>query len=222
LSSFQELPLFPLNTVLFPGMVLPLHIFEERYKVMMNHCISHEQPFGVLLIREGLEVGGTATVFDVGTAAQITQIDQLEDGRMNIASLGINRFKLIDLLDDSQPYLMGLVEEYPFAESDTPAAAHEADVLSPVLNRYLTALAKVGRVNISLDQIPNDATTLAFLSAIVLRAPLEEKQNLLSQASLVSLLRRVKSMLKEEIEVINLLSKSAPKWYDEPSLFSPN
>jgi hypothetical protein len=80
----------------------------------------------------------------------------------------------------------------------------------------------MGRVNISLEQMPDDATTLAFLSAIVLRAPLEEKQNLLSQASLVSLLRRVKSMLSEETEVINLLSKSAPKWYDEPSLFSPN
>jgi Lon protease-like protein len=203
-------------------MVLPLHIFEERYKVMVNHCRSTEQPFGVLLIREGLEVGGSATVFDIGTLAQITQIDELDDGRMNIASLGINRFKLIDLLDDDQPYLTGLIEEFPFEESDTPAAAQEARILSPVLDRYLEALAKMGRVSISLEQIPDDATTLAFLASIVLRAPLEEKQTLLSQASLVGLLRRVKSMLTEETEVINLLSKSAPKWYDEPSLFSPN
>ena len=77
-----ELPLFPLNVVLFPGMSLPLHIFEERYKAMIGACSEHDTPFGVLLIKEGQEVGDPAEPFQVGTTARITEVQQLEDGRM--------------------------------------------------------------------------------------------------------------------------------------------
>ena len=87
-DQWSNLPLFPLNTVLFPGMVLPLHIFEERYKLMMNRCLEQERPFGVVLIREGAEVGEQAVPYDVGTTSVIAGVTRYDDGRMNIVSLG--------------------------------------------------------------------------------------------------------------------------------------
>jgi len=70
----MELPLFPLNTVLFPGATLPLHVFEERYKQMINQCLESRSPFGVLLIRSGNEVGTPTEPFEVGTTASIAHV----------------------------------------------------------------------------------------------------------------------------------------------------
>src|SRR5688572_13111983 len=86
-----ELPLFPLNTVLFPGMPLRLHIFEERYKLMIERCYSSGAPFGGTLIRKGGEVGGGADPFLIGCTALITEIEPLNDGRMNIVAVGHER-----------------------------------------------------------------------------------------------------------------------------------
>ncbi|MBF6600779.1 MAG: LON peptidase substrate-binding domain-containing protein [Dehalococcoidia bacterium] len=75
----MDLRLFPLQTVLFPGMRLPLHIFEERYKIMVRECIDEDAPFGVVLIRSGAEVGGGAIPHDVGTTARIIQVEYLDE-----------------------------------------------------------------------------------------------------------------------------------------------
>jgi Lon protease-like protein len=79
-SQWTDLPLFPMNTVLFPGMVLSLHIFEERYKLMINRCLEEERSFGVLLIRKGQEVGGSAIPYDVGTTTTIAGLNRLTAG----------------------------------------------------------------------------------------------------------------------------------------------
>lgn len=217
-----EIPLFPLHTVLFPGMILPLHIFEERYKIMMHHCLTRNHPFGVVLIREGSEIGGGAKVFDVGTTAHITQVDKLSDGRMNIATLGIHRFKIHRLYEDKEPYLVGLVEAYPFDESDAQTIQHEAQRLAPILMKYLDTLAQISQSEVGLDKIPDDATTLALLTAIVMRIPTEEKQALLSVGSLAALLQQEYAMLNQEARVLDLMTKTAPSWRDEPMPFSPN
>ena len=105
-SDLLELPLFPLNLVLFPGMRLPLHIFEERYKTMISNCIERKTPFGVLLIKEGREAGGPAEPFRIGTTARITQNTQLEGGRLNILTIGEKRFELVEILS-STPFMVG-------------------------------------------------------------------------------------------------------------------
>src|SRR5437667_12828417 len=79
-----ELPLFPLNTVLFPTAPLTLHIFEERYKDMVSRCIAEDIPFGVVLIREGREVGAPSLPFEVGTTAQSVSVAQLVHGRSHL------------------------------------------------------------------------------------------------------------------------------------------
>src|SRR5262245_66168313 len=113
-----ELPLFPLNTVLFPGMPLRLHIFEERYKLMIGRCYAEGEPFGVTLIKRGQEVGGRAEPFQIGCKAVITEVEPLEGGRMNIVAVGSERFQ-IHSLKHNQPYLIGMVDSLPLANDDS-------------------------------------------------------------------------------------------------------
>ena len=104
-----ELPLFPLNTVLFPGMPINLHIFEPRYKLMIEQCIQNDEPFGVVLIHKGTEASGPlAEPHPIGCTAQITQVERLDDGRMNILAVGGERFQ-IRSLNLFEPYLVGTV-----------------------------------------------------------------------------------------------------------------
>jgi hypothetical protein len=104
-----EIPLFPLRTVLFPGMSLPLRIFEERYKTMVRELLAGGGRFGVLLIREGQEVGGGAIPYDIGTTAVIEQCQEAEQGRFIVAARGERRFRLARMLSP-RPYPYGSVE----------------------------------------------------------------------------------------------------------------
>jgi Lon protease-like protein len=91
----MELPLFPLNTVLCPGIALPLHVFEERYRAMVRHCLESSSPFGVVLIREGREVGTGAISFSgIGTIAEIRDAGSYDDGRYDLLVVGTRRFEI--------------------------------------------------------------------------------------------------------------------------------
>ena len=90
----EELPLFPLKVVLFPGNILPLHIFEERYRLMVQHCLEEKSNFGVILIKKGSEVDDQAEPYNVGTAVRIIETDIMDDRRMNIITTGQYRFQI--------------------------------------------------------------------------------------------------------------------------------
>src|SRR5436853_683939 len=115
----RELPLFPLNVVLFPGMRLPLHIFEDRYKLMIGTCMVTDQTFGVSLIQSGREVGGPAEVHPVGTTARIVEVERLPEGRLNLVAVGVDRFRIIERID-GQPYAQGRVELLPDRPEPVP------------------------------------------------------------------------------------------------------
>ena len=102
----MELPVLPLNAVLFPGGRLPLHIFEERYKLMISRCVERGEPFGVCLIRRGSEVGEAAVEpFRVGTTAHIRELQELAEGRLNIVCTGGQRFTIREISDRlGQPF----------------------------------------------------------------------------------------------------------------------
>jgi Lon protease-like protein len=105
-----DIPIFPLRSVLCPGVALPLHIFEERYRLMIGRCIDRDEPFGVVLLREGGEVGPWhGQVAAVGTTAAIRRAGAYPDGRMDILTVGQQRFRLEGLDQDSEPYLVGHV-----------------------------------------------------------------------------------------------------------------
>src|SRR5687768_9701668 len=125
------LPLFPLHTVLFPGHPLPLHIFEPRYRLMIGRCLEQSAPFGVVLIRAGLEVGAPAEPYAVGTRAEIVRHERLDDGRLNLLCVGRERFRVRELIP-GEPYLLGLVEELADAPIE-PDAADLAAELSAAL-----------------------------------------------------------------------------------------
>jgi Lon protease-like protein len=112
MAETHHIPLFPLNTVLLPLGVLPLHVFEERYKEMIGQCLGENQPFGVVLIKEGEEVGEPAIPYEVGTGAHIAQAVPLAEGRMNIVVTGTKRFRILDTVQE-RPYLVSRVRYWP-------------------------------------------------------------------------------------------------------------
>ena len=197
-AKTMELPLFPLNNiVLFPGMVLPLHIFEPRYREMINRCMSEQLPFGVLLIKEGSEVGEPAIPHLVGTAARIMRVETQDDGRMNITVIGTQRFRVKEL-HHRFSYLTGTVETMPLVNGSTKLADDLAHRVRPRLLEYVELLSKASRQKLTLDRLPEDALTLALMVAIALQVNNEEKQALLSLVGIPEMLARELHLLSRE------------------------
>ena len=140
----MQIPLFPLHTVLAPGIALPLHIFEDRYRIMVRRCLDGSSPFGVVLIREGSEVippGGVQqlSIAAVGTLAEIREASRYADGRFDLLAVGTSRFVVREVRTDMEPYLVAEVEPYP----DQPGGADPevADELaSRVTRRFVDYL----------------------------------------------------------------------------------
>lgn len=197
-SAMDGLPLFPLRTVLFPGMALPLHIFEERYRLMIARCMEEHSPFGVVLIRSGEEVGGAANPHDIGTTARIVSVQRLEDGRMNVVALGEQRFRILQL-DNSEPYLMGEVEYLQSEETDAAPLREEAPRVAALFGeRHRLSLAVTGQWIRSID-LPSDPDTLADFVAYQLELPVTAKQELLEMLSVLARLRCETKLLGEQI-----------------------
>jgi Lon protease-like protein len=213
----DTLPLFPLNTVLFPGQLLPLHIFEPRYRQMMGECIQHGQPFGVVLIRSGEEVGETAEPVEVGTTAHIVQVENVDD-RMNILCVGKARFRIAQLLHD-KPYLSGRIEWWPWEPYQAGRA--EVDRIRRQLDRYVRALAESAASQLDLA-LPDEPATLAHIAASVLQVDLSEKQQLLTTASIGDLLADVAGLLRRELRAWQIVQASRQLSPDETSSFSLN
>ncbi|MEJ2747734.1 MAG: LON peptidase substrate-binding domain-containing protein [Anaerolineae bacterium] len=212
-----ELPLFPLNTVLFPGMPLPLHIFEERYQEMIRLCLAEKRPFGVVLIREGqAEQGPLAEPYAIGCTADIIQVQKLDDDRLFIMTVGQDRFR-IQSLDRQRPYLMGQVELLPLAGGPTQLLQRAADRLYPLVLEYLTVLADVGKVEFDPEQIPTDPDDLGFLAASFIQLPTDEKQELLEAETAVELFQNLQSLYQEEVAIMRTMPR-----IDDVGLFSMN
>jgi len=178
----MELPLFPLNTVLFPGAMLPLHIFEERYKLMIASCIEERRPFGVLLIREGWEVGATAEPFEVGTTAHIARVDELEEGKMDLVCLGGKRFRTVRLVSED-PYLTGEVEFLSSTSTDDPKAKELSDDAGSLFAEYVRLYLAISNQWARSVEMPGEPDGLAdFIGARLGVAP-QVKQRLLEELS---------------------------------------
>ncbi len=136
-----EIPLFPLHTVLCPGVALPLHIFEERYRRMIGRCIDREESFGVVLIRHGREVGSSALrIADVGTTALIREAGRYPDGRMDIVTVGGTRFRIEGVEEHHDGYLVGWVTHLDERLGDERRANAYADRVRQRFLRYLEML----------------------------------------------------------------------------------
>ena len=200
----RELPLFPLNTVLFPSLPLPLHIFEERYKLMIGTCVVTDNLFGVCLIKEGVEVGGPAEPFEIGTVARIAEVERLPDGRMNLMTFGTQRFRLDEVIQ-REPYLVGRVV---VLEPSVEPAADElvADVADRLL-RYLREVRGAARLP-DRGELLADVDRLSYLAAATLGLPARERQSFLEIDSAVDRLQQARDLLRREIENARLFGRA--------------
>jgi Lon protease-like protein len=203
----EEMPLFPLNTVLFPGMPLPLHIFEPRYREMIAVCSRDERPFGVVLIKDGQEVGEAAEPFTVGTMARIVGVDRLPDGRLNIMTIGTQRFRLLEHFADRKSYLVGEVE--PLKDDSTPTEVLQelAKEVGTLGQRYAALVQTASEHDLVPLQLPGDAEEISYTIGAGLHIRNEERQHLLELVSTTARLGAEKQILQREIQLIEELLK---------------
>jgi Lon protease-like protein len=188
----MQIPLFPLNTVLFPWGPLPLRIFEPRYIDMVGRCMKETTPFGVLLIREGHEAG-PATVHEVGTLAEISDWYQGSDGLLGITAVGGQRFRLVSSERQSDGLNIGEIEPVP-PEPDMPLPAAYARML-PLLEHVLDDLGKLYE---SLERRYDDAVWVSYRLMEILPIDLEEKQESLASSDTLGRLRRIEQFLASQ------------------------
>jgi len=200
----HQLPLFPLGTTLFPGATLNLHIFEERYKLMIGRCLERGAPFGVVLLRAGHEVsegrvGAQPTQpYAVGTFALISANIKLDDGRYLLTAVGEGRFRTRSIIQHA-PYLIASVEELL---DETPAeAVAAARTLRATYERYWQGVAVATGVPVQAEELPDDPVSLSYQLADRIQVPFGRKQHWL-EIDLVTRLREINGDLRAELAIL--------------------
>lgn len=208
-----ELPIFPLNTVLFPGMPLRLHIFERRYQVMLKDIMNGNHTFGVCLIRFGQEANGPLPLpFPVGCTARVIQTEPLGDGRVNLTAVGDERFHILST-SDNKPYLSAFVESTPLKTHQTLEVVRGVHSLRRRVASYLALLARLNNkeeeeqiLDLDFDltqlELPEDPMLLIYLAAALLQVPPAEKQPMLEADTAALLLRQVQRMYRRELALL--------------------
>jgi len=199
----DRLPLFPLGTVLFPGMPLPLHVFEPRYRQLVDDLMAGPEPraFGVIAIREGHEVGADAlrALYEVGCVGLVRRVDGLPDGRFAVMTVGTRRFRLLGT-DDSRPYLQGDVEML----SEPEAGDSLEELTSSVRRAFADYHAALAEPDSELD-LPDDPALMSYVVAATLLLDLPERQALLEAPNSERRLRLEVDLLKRELGLIRTL-----------------
>jgi uncharacterized protein len=223
----KMLPLFPLSTVLFPGMRLPLHVFEERYRTLVAELLDGPEPrrFGAIAIRSGREVGasGAAALHEIGCVAAVRKVTPHADGRYDLQTVGTDRFRLVSV-DRSRPYLQGEVELLPDDIAEPGAAESAAVAVRQVqtgFRGYLNALADQGGGVISVADLPDEPGLLSYVIGAAMIIDLPERQSLLAAPDALRRLRLERSLLVRETAMFRATtSRPAPDYAHEQ--FSPN
>lgn len=194
-------------------MPLHLHVFEERYRLMMQRVLSTNQTFGVTLIKRGEEaLGPLPEPYMVGCTARVVRVDPLENGEFNLTVIGDERFRILHM-GLSEPYMTAYVESTPLMAHHTLDVVRGARVLRARLVRYLALLARFAerdgedsglQMNVDLTnlQMPDDPMMLIYLSAALLQIPPSEKQPLLEAETATQLLKHVQRMYRRELAIL--------------------
>ncbi|MGN6782826.1 MAG: LON peptidase substrate-binding domain-containing protein [Marmoricola sp.] len=220
----MRLPLFPLNTVVFPGAVVPLHVFEERYRQMVEDLLARgtarERLFGIVAIREGYEVGdhGHQSLQRVGTVLQLSEVAPLPDGRFDIEATAMQRFRIEDV-DTSGPYL---VAEATVLEQDRPTS-DGAGALQGALRAFAAYRAALAAMRGVLEDptLPQDPELASYALSAAVLLPLRERQELLEADSAAERLSLLAQLLQSEVSAMTALP-SLPATELARSRWSPN
>jgi uncharacterized protein len=220
----QTLSLFPLGAVLFPGLVLPLHIFEDRYRQLVRDLRQQPEPrcFGVIAIREGRETGadGVVSLYEIGCTATVRNISERDDGRFDLVTVGTDRFRLISQ-DRSGSYLQGEVELLDEETGGRAAARNEAWAVRRAFRVYLDVLAETGAARVHIAEPPDEPIALSYLVAACMIADLADRQALLGQPDALARLAAERAWLTRETAILrSLTSAPAPDLLTRP--YNPN
>ncbi|HEY1621243.1 MAG TPA: LON peptidase substrate-binding domain-containing protein [Streptosporangiaceae bacterium] len=220
----ERLPLFPLGTVLFPGLVLPLHIFEDRYRELVRDLLAQPEPrrFGVIAIREGRETGASSVraLHEIGCTATVRQVSDYDDGRFDLVTVGTDRFRLLEL-DDSRPYLSGEVTLLADETGDEAAAGLAVQAVLAAFRGYLEALAQRGGTRISIPELPDEPVLLSYVVAASMVLEIPGKQALLAEPDAARRLAAERVLLLRETAMLRKLT-SAPATDLRNTPYSPN
>jgi len=210
------IPLFPLGSPLFPGMVLPLHVFEERYRLMIEDLLAlpdeETRRFGVVAIRQGWEVGGGAfgvsepALYSVGCIAVVRTISRRGNGRFDVVTVGTDRFRILAVHRAPNPYLHADIERLPGPETDTgsePEAAALAGVVGPLFLRYIAQVAALHGTEIELPELPQNPRELSYLVAAGALLTAEDRQALLVEDLTTVRLAAQSHLLRRELTVLS-------------------
>ena len=203
----MELPLFPLQTVLYPGLPIPLHVFEERYRQMFKRILDTERRFGVVAIVRGRDVDVGATYHPVGCVAEVAEVKQHADGRLDVVARGRSRFT-IDGVIQAAPYIVAEVSELP--ETTGEVAEQRTLKAGRLFARYVTALLEMtGRQAEPID-LPDDPVAASYLVAAGLQVDLADKQRLLTIPSAAERLAAEAALLRRELVLLEHFRVAGP------------
>jgi len=218
------MPLFPLGTVLFPGLVLPLHIFEERYRQLVRDLLDGQEPqeFGVIAIRKGRETGvdGVSALHEIGCTARLRQVTEQDDGRFELVTVGTQRFRLLGL-DHSRPYLRGAIDPLTEETGDEATAALAVQAVQRTFREYLDALATRGAARINVPDLPDEPVLLSYLVAASMIVDLSDRQVLLAEPDAAGRLAAERTLLARETRILRTLT-STPATDLRRSPYNPN
>jgi uncharacterized protein len=220
----ETLPLFPLGTVLYPGLLLPLNIFEERYRQLVRDLLDGPEPrrFGVIAIRKGRETGvdGISALYQVGCTATLREVAEQEDGRYLLVTVGTQRFRLVSL-DDSQPYLQGEVDLIEDEVGDEAAAGLAVPAVQRAFRGYVEALASRESVEVTVPELPDEPLLLSYLVAASMILDLSVRQDLLAEPDAERRLGAERTLLTRETTMLRSLTATpAPDLRNTP--YNPN
>ena len=219
----DTLPMFPLNTVLFPGVVVPLKEFEDRYRAMVHHLLRVPDPtdrhFGSVGIREGYEVGdhGAQSLFKVGCRVKLTEVEAHEDGTFDIVAVGLERIEL-ERLDTTGLFPVGHVQARP--EAPAPVPEEVVERARATFAAYRVALGEI-RGDPHPGALPRDPTYLSWTLAAVAPLPMHERQQLLEAEDTALRLTMVTDLLRTELQAMNVIP-SLPATEVARTRWSPN
>jgi len=202
-----ELPLFPLQTVLYPGVPIPLHVFEDRYRQMFARVLDGERRFGVVAIVKGRDVDSDATYHPVGCVAEVRDVRRHADGRLDVVARGQHRFK-IDGVVQASPYIVAEVST--LGEAAGEAAEQRTVKAGRLFTRYVATLLRMAGEDAQPIDIPDDPVAASYLMAAGLQVDLTDKQRLLTIPSAAERLTAEASLLRRELMLLEHVRVAGP------------
>ncbi len=219
----ETLPMFPLSTVLFPGVSVPLNVFEDRYRALVHHLLRIEDPaqrlFGSVAIREGYEVGdhGSQSLYRVGCLLQLTEVEARPDGGFDIMAVGRSRIRVEELSTSGEFPLARVTEMTDPAETVSPELVNRARA---TFTAYRAAVSAV-RSDPFSGRLPQDPLFLSWTLAALAPLPMAERQSLLEADSTSERLILVVDLLRQELRAMNVIP-SLPATEVARTRWSPN